>query len=340
MKSRNRFIGILGSIGLCILILDSKTAITGGQEGIRLCLQTVIPALFPFFIISGLVCQSFLGESITFLRPLGALCGIPKGSESLLLLSYLGGYPVGAKNIANAVQYGSISRDDAKRMLGFCNNAGPAFLFGMAASLFESKWAPWVLWFIHIISSILVGCILPGKTNSICKLAKPQNTDKIQNVKRAVYTMANVCAWVILFRVFLSFTRKWVFFFLPVEFCVWITGLAELTNGIIGLQTITNDGLRFILCAGLLGFGGLCVAMQTISILESIGTGYYFPGKVMQGCISLILAYFMQNALFNCSQVFLIPIYWLILPLLGILVSVLFLYPRKNNSRNLSQTYV
>lgn len=340
MKNRMKIIGIAGAIGLLVVILDSKTAISGGYAGIKLCLQTVIPALLPFFLLSGIVCRSFLGETIPLLRPIGKLCGIPKGAESLLLLGFLGGYPVGAKNISIAEKSGALSQKDAHRMLGFCNNAGPAFLFGMAGCLFERSYIPWLLWLIHIFSALLVGCLLPGRSNSVCKLQKPENLNIIDELENAVRTMANVCGWVILFRVILAFFEKWFYFLLPTELCAWLSGLTELSNGIIGLQAITNDGLRFILCAGLLGFGGLCVAMQTVSITGALGTGFYFPGKIMQGCISILLASLLQVFLFDRTNIFKIHPPLLVLTILGIGFSVFLVIPRKNNSRNLSRSYV
>lgn len=340
MKNKRRLWGLSSAVGLLLLILDSKTAITGGQEGIKLCFQTVIPALFPFFVFSGLACQSFLGENISILRPIGKLCRIPKGAESLLLLGFLGGYPVGAKNIVTAEENGALTRIDAQRMMGFCNNAGPAFLFGMAGGLFESKVAPWILWFIHIISAILVGCILPNKAVNHCKLPKNRTINFTEQMKNSIKTMGNICAWVMLFRVILTFLKKWFFFLIPTEIGVWVTGLTELSNGIIDLYSISNDGLRFILCAGFLGFGGVCVGMQTISITSKLGTGLYFPGKIIQGCISILIAYFLQFILFEGINIFSIPTYWLLVLLLGIGCCLYVIYPRKNNSGNLSKTYV
>ena len=43
------------------LILDGRTAIDGARQGIELCLRTVIPSLFPFFVLSILLTSSLLG---------------------------------------------------------------------------------------------------------------------------------------------------------------------------------------------------------------------------------------------------------------------------------------
>ena len=340
MRKISKAIGIFSAVGLFILILDSKTTIEGCQDGIQLCLKTIIPALFPFFVISSVVCESLQGEKIAVLRPLGKLCKVPSGAESLLLLGFLGGYPVGAKNIVIAVQSGGLDKEDARRMLGFCNNAGPAFIFGMTGSLFESRYIPWVLWLIHILTALVVGSILPGNQKSTCKLIKTTDINIAEEIIASVRAMANVCGWVIVFRIILTFLQKWFFFLLPPEICAWISGLTELSNGIILLQMVRNAGLRFILCAGLLGFGGLCVAMQTVSITGRLGAGFYFPGKIAQCCLSIIIAYLLQFLLFKRSSVSTIPVHWLLLPLAGIAISLYAIPRRKNNSRNLSQTYV
>ena len=36
------------ALGMIVLILDSKTALSGCREGVTLCLNVVIPSLFPF----------------------------------------------------------------------------------------------------------------------------------------------------------------------------------------------------------------------------------------------------------------------------------------------------
>ena len=44
------FLGISAAVGLLVLIFDSSLAIQGAREGVELCLRTVIPSLFPFFV--------------------------------------------------------------------------------------------------------------------------------------------------------------------------------------------------------------------------------------------------------------------------------------------------
>lgn len=303
MKLQTRFgTGIIGAAGLLVLILDAKTALTGGMNGISLCLNTVIPSLFPFFLFSILLNSTLTGTQLTYLQPVGRLLGIPSGAESLLLLGLVGGYPVGAQCISESYKSGCIDRQNANRMLGFCSNAGPAFIFGMGSCLFEQKNVLWVLWGVHIVSSLLVGIVLPNKRKAICKLTQKNHLTIQQALHKAVRAIASVCGWVIIFRVLLAFLQKWCFWLMGNEEQVFLTGLLELSNGCYRLFGTATQGARFVMCAAFLGFGGLCVAMQTVSVTGGLGTGMYFPGKTIQGCLSLILSGLLQGVLFHPSE--------------------------------------
>ena len=207
--------GIFAGFGLLILILDSRTALAGGLAGVQICIMQVIPALLPFFVLSILISAAFTGADIPFLRPLGRLCRMPRGSESLLILGLLGGYPSGAQGVAQAYKTGQLSKTDAHRLLGFCSNAGPAFLFGIAAAVFPYTWLPWVLWIIHILSAILAGAFLPGGSKNTVRLPASQAVTLPQALERAISIMAKVCGWVILFRVLQSFLERWFLWMLP-----------------------------------------------------------------------------------------------------------------------------
>ena len=281
------FTGIVGLLAMLLLILDSQTVLRGAQDGVMLCLQTVIPSLFPFFFISGMVNRTLLGYSGKALSPIGRVCGIPSGAESLIILGLTGGYPVGAQAISSAYENGCITKRDAERMLGFCNNAGPAFVFGMVASIFENKWIPWGLWGILIISALLTGMILPGKSNIVCRI--PQN-GKNKPLEQALKAISIVCGWVILFRVLIFFLNRWFLWLLPANWAAVLSGLLELTNGCIALHNSFTPAFQFVAFAGLLSFGGFCVGLQTVSVAGKLSCKTYFFGKLLQTVISIVLS--------------------------------------------------
>lgn len=310
MKQRNILPGLFAALGMLLLILDSKTALSGAREGIELCLQTVIPSLFPFFILSGILVNSLMGTSLPFLRPLGRLLGMPEGTESLLISGFLGGYPVGAKSVRDAWKDGHVEKEDAERLLSFCNNAGPAFLFGMAAPMFSDPLAGWILWGIHILSALGAGFLFRQKPKRPAALPSGNNVTVAQAMQNALFVTAQVCGWVILFRVITSFLNRWFLWLLPAWGQMAVMGLLELANGCVGLHTIASQPVRFLLCAAMLSCGGLCVTMQTLSVTRGLNLKLYFSGKLVHTLLSILLSLMYLGKL---SPMWLLPLPLLLL---------------------------
>lgn len=297
MKSRSFWTGMASAAGMLVLILDSRTAMDGMRSGIDLCLRTLIPSLFPFFILSILMTGSLLGQTSRFLRPIGRLCGIPEGAESLFLTGLLGGYPVGAQNVALAYEAGALSKADAQRLIGFCSNAGPAFLFGIVGQAFDSLWLPWALWGIHIVSAAMVGIISRPRERSRVVLPQGKPITLTQALRKAITVMAQVSGWVVLFRMLLNYLNRWFLWLLPGEAQILITGILELSNGCVQLRGLEREGLRLIGASGLLALGGVCVALQTASVTKGLSLGFYFPGKLLQASLGVLMAWFLQLCL-------------------------------------------
>lgn len=303
--NRNRSALALGyMLVMLLLILDAKTAIIGAKEGISLCLYTVIPSLFPLFVISLLLNSAIIGIHIPFFRHLSNLCGIPSGAESLLVLGILGGYPVGAQCVSQCYSERKITKNSAARMLGFCSNAGPSFIFGMCTSLFRDPATVWYLWFIHILSAIITGMLIPGKQRS----EEVKMTSKLLTLgdalKQTASILAGVCSWIILFRVLICILSRWLCPLFSNDILTIFGGVLELSNGCIALHRIDDEAVRFVLMSAFLAFGGICVLMQTVTAVKSLGLGMYIPGKLLQTALSLLLSTAAATFLFKASSFF------------------------------------
>ena len=328
MKVMGRVQAAGAALGMLLLILDSPTALNSAREGMELCVTTVIPSLFPFFVLSSLLTGSLGGS---FSPGWGRLLGLPQGCEGLFLTGILGGYPIGTAGIGEAVRQGRLNQEDGARLLAFCNNPGPAFIFGMAACMFDMSWAGWVLWAVQVIGALAVALLLPGRPGATIKNAKAPGVSLPAALKGAVSAMAVVCGWVVLFRVVIGFLDRWILWILPTEIRVVFCGLLELTNGCCMLNAIQSQGLRFIICSGLLSFGGLCVGMQTASVSQGVSLRWYLPGKLLHCLISTGLAAAVQELFPGNAGMKLPPI---ILPGLLIVAGILVFYRGKMKNRS------
>lgn len=320
--------GVFCAAGIFCLILDSRTALAGAKDGIELCLYSIIPAIFPFLVLSAMLIPTLAGKHFPVLRPLGRILGIPDGSEGIFLIGILGGYPTGAQAVSQACRLGQIGKKDARRMLAFCSNAGPSFLFGILGLQFSSFWMLWLLWGIHILSAILAALLLPGRSSVSCETVVSKSVKLSDTVKSGVATMGVICGWVVLFRILLAFLDRWLMWLFPVDIRVCIYGFFELANGCCALNQISSTGLRFIAASGMLAFGGVCVTMQTVSVTGGLGLGFYLPGKLLQCAISILLAALSQFFLFRDFET--VPIFYALIPAILVFSAIFAGLTRKN----------
>lgn len=304
---------VIGFAIMLLLITCTNIAATGVASGIDLCIRVVIPSLFPFFIITSWLNGSIQEITIPGLRLLGRFLHLSAGSEGIFFIGLLGGYPIGAQCIADANRHGQIDTIQANRMLGFCSNAGPAFIFGITRLLFSSKFIPWIVWMIQISSAIFVGMILPPIAQQTSVVIERRPISFIKAMKQSTQATASVCGWIILFKTIQQFltpiTRN-----NPVT--ILILGFLELSNGILQLDNIPVASIRFIFCSAYLGFGGLCVWMQTYSTTGSLGTGLYLPGKLIQLITCILLSSY--SSIFLFQENIITPVYLLVITTIGL----------------------
>lgn len=303
MKKKTYRTAVAAAFGMLILILDGKTALQGANDGISLCLTALIPSLFPFIFLSSLLTGALSGQAITLLRPFTQFCHMPVGTESLLAVGFLGGYPVGAQCIAQLRKQGQLSDTEAMRLIAFCNNAGPSFIFGILATMFSDRKIPWILWMVHMISALSVGFLLPRGIIITNAEVQPRRSGIMEAFTQAVKATVSICGWVILMRVVIAIMDSWFLWLLPQPLKILAEGILELSNGCIHLAELECEGLRFLMAAILLSLGGISVTLQTAAVGDGVSLKLYFPGKILQCTVSIMLCSLLQF-LFPVSERF------------------------------------
>lgn len=301
--------------GFTLLIIDTKTATMGIQSGIGLCLQSVIPSLLPFIILSKYLTSQLYGIQLPFLSPLGKLCGIPEGLESIMAVGLIGGYPIGAQLITDAWKKGICDEKTAIRMLGFCNNAGPAFIFGVCAELFNIPCAGWLILLIQTASSICCGIILPGKERAAGGKVTLQPITFVKNVELAIRAMISICSWILCFRIIISYVDHYVTMNNPI-FRTSLLSALELVNGCTESNSVVSEPIRFIIVNAILSFGGLCVWMQTAATVGGLSMKWFCFGKIMQCIFSATFASMMQFLIYKHSTI----AETRLIPILGVII--------------------
>ena len=157
MKIRDRLPLLAVLCCFSALLLLPEVSAQAARDAMLLCAQTLIPSLFPFFVLSSLLIACGASELLSALlsplmRPLFGLSGT---GAAALALGLCGGYPVGARTAAELVENGALSQEEGERLLAFCNNAGPGFLLGVCgAGVFSSSRAGAALYLIHVAAAL------------------------------------------------------------------------------------------------------------------------------------------------------------------------------------------
>ena len=274
--------GTLPLTGILLLILDSRTALAGAREGLTLILHTVIPALFPFFFLSTWLSCSSWDNPGPLLRFMGRLFRIPQGAQQLLIPAFLGGYPAGAHAVASLYNRNRLSKQSAQRLLGYCSNAGPSFLFGILGPMFPGSGWIWLLWGLHTAGALTAAYLLPGANESVPPASEEGSVSLQKVLEKSLRSMALVCGWIFLFRIMITFLNKWTAGLFHPEFRVLLSGLLELTNGCSLLLSVSDVRVRFLLGSLLISAGGLCVTAQTRTVTQGLELRYYLIGKAIQ----------------------------------------------------------
>ena len=283
--------GVLFLTMLAVL-LDTKVALQGAKDGIALCLQTVIPSLFPFLLLCGLISSIVNDLPMPFSGLFSKFRKIPPHGISLLGIGLLGGYPAGAQAVAQAYQAGLFSKKDGERLLVLCNHTGPAFIFGFGATVFAGLLPCLLIWLIQLLSVIFQTMLLPQRENSQDTPWMPARKKPGNPMAGAVDAMAQICGWVLIFRVILAYLEHWFLWRAPTEIHALLCGILEMTNGCSMLTLLPLQGQQLLLMAVMTSFGGLCVFLQTQSVISSSGLSMkgYLSGKMVQSQFSLLLA--------------------------------------------------
>lgn len=303
-----------------VLLSNTALAMDGVRRGLSLCSQTLIPALFPFLVLSELFVACGAGDALGRVlgRPIAALFGLSQGGACAVLLGALCGQPVATTAACSLFERGEIGQAELERISLFANNPSSAFLTAAVGSaLFGNASAGMALFVITLLASATVGAglrIFGGKTGVFQK--KPPNgarktlcvTEVTAAIKRAFFTLLQVCAFLLFFCALSACLSAPLTETAPI-WRVLLCGILEITGGISAAATMLTPALAFRLTAFFASFAGLSVCLQILSITEGKGVriSHYLAAKFVQGGIALALCeaylYFFRPTLSPTASV-------------------------------------
>lgn len=304
MKRKLCIAGIL--LLLLFLLCFPGEALSASREGMKLWLNTLLPTLLPFLILTGFLIHTNIIEKI--FKPLSGLSrklfGLSPAGTYVLALGLLCGYPMGAKLASDLYVCKKISRREGEYLLTFCNNPSPAFLFTYLGQIcLEGRTSSGQILAILLLSNVI--CMLFFRflvyKNKTCSLKQQDSLKKETpitsplgaiidvSIMNGFETITKLGGYLLLFSL-LSACISHYWPFSSASRAVFLGGL-ELTTG---LHELYLAGLpyeqKFALAMAMTAFGGLCIHGQTASVLKgSLSLRPYLAAKFLNLVCTLLL---------------------------------------------------
>ena len=261
------------------------------KEGMLIAVNCVIPTSFPFMIISDIYVTYGNPENIRILkRGVELLFGLSPYCLAPLICGNIGGFPIGAKMTADCYAMGVITKDEAQRLIPLCNNPSCAFIVGGVGLGILGNIQLGFMLLISVYSATLLCGFLTRKTHSKTDFASVNAEQKynfVASVKNAGGSCIGIISFISIFSVINGIIKKRIKY-APLLYI--ISAFSEVTNAvkIFSASSDLPSILSLSLIAFSLGFGGICVGLQSsvFTVPSGLGMKKYYLIKLLEGILA------------------------------------------------------
>lgn len=266
---------ILAAAGIFILtviiLLYPSKCLIFALNGLNLWFQKMIPALFPFMVLSGIMIRMNLTDTFVkllsvFLKP---LFRVRSSCIYVIFMGFLCGFPMGANVSATLYERKQLSKREAEFLLAFCNNIGPVYFVSFALPVAGLSAHPALLIGMYGLP-VLYGLILRYTVYSDLPVKEsPTGFEAsgygfLEALDDSVMSSLSAITRLGGYMIFFNLLNIFAYLFLPVMLRPYCSCFLEITGG---LQLLGDKAPYFTLC--LLPFGGLSCLAQTYSMIKN-----------------------------------------------------------------------
>ncbi len=258
-----------------IILINSKIIIKSVINSSKLFILSIFPSMFPGMIMGNLLIKRKVWKIIpNFIKHVfNKIFKLNDIETSIFIISIFCGAPSNALYIN---QY--LPDKNTQKMINITHFINPLFIVGtVGIGIFKSAKIGFILLFIMLIDNLFKAYILKDKNITITTNIKlKQDTlinDFITSIKTSINSSLLILGLVICFNLLITLITN--IFSIPNTINIIINGILEMTSGIIKIKGINFImPIKIILAYFFLNFGGLCIQMQTISMLENKKISY------------------------------------------------------------------
>lgn len=283
-------IAIIFTAMSCLCIYFDKLSICV-QNTLMMCCTNIIPALFPFFVLSDILIENLNCESLPgwIKRLYSKIFCLPSSTLPVFVSGLISGYPVGASLSYNKYNNGSISKKCAERLISFTNNPGPMFVISVVGTgMFSSLKTGIVLYIIHIISVFVTALFLRESytENSEITTDDKSHISIAYIIENDFMKVIKICGFVTLF----SILNNVISMIVGNKIGGFAACLTEITTGIHQISGMFPKSIAMPVASFSLAFSGVCVCLQVLSVTHyELNLNKYIRTKILNGAVASAL---------------------------------------------------
>lgn len=261
------------SIGFAVLCFaDVSGFVLASRNGFNLFARNVLPVLFPFFFITGLMTEA----------------GLRGRTSTVMLLSYTSGFPTSAKLLSELYQKGEINRVKAIKLATATSTVSPIFVIAtVGVGLLGSAWSGVIVFTGMILGALANGILF----NIILGKRKQQNISPFNAGKDYAKDVAKIDIGATIantlqnaLQSIFSVGGMIVLFYIITAQLDTVLGLSQVAGAIlasifemtVGVFVSVPLSTSILVPTAVLTFGGLSVGMQGYLFFRKFGMSFWF----------------------------------------------------------------
>lgn len=265
-----------------IVIYKSKIVINSVMDSSLMFILKIFPSLFPTMVIGNLLVK----ENVQLIIPkfikkiFKKLYGYNDTMTGIFIISMFTGTPSNAMYINEYLEKGLLNEKQAVTLLCTTHFINPLFVIGgVGIGVFKSAKIGFLLLMVLWLSNFIKAFICRSKWEKDKNNELENNplkfiSDLSYVIKKSINSLLMIFGIVIMFNLLTTLIKN-VFYLNDVSSTI-INGILEMTGGTAALSKLNiNKMIKIIISYVFLNFGGFCIHMQTMSMIENKKIRYF-----------------------------------------------------------------
>lgn len=250
--------------------------------------NTFITKLFPVSFINYLIVYMLIEYGlIQFINKYLHInyCGL-----FIFILSFISGFPSGAKYTKLLYDKKFISKECANSLLSFCHFPNLLFVLGTVKSILNSSTYTYYILFSLLVSNFII--LLFSKKERVIlddiyinnNFSKVLSNGIIYSIKTLILVYGTSIFFYLISTIIFNSLSNNLYLY------VFFNGLFDLTNGVVSCNLINNSFIKCIFILLFLSFGSISIHMQVMETLDNdISYFSFFKGRIIGTVLSFII---------------------------------------------------